>query len=346
MLCSPRVLTGLAAVACMLAACSSASPTPSAVPSQTQTAAVPSGAGTGTGVGPPQGSAPGTEPGTTPPDSAAPETEAPGRTPEPGESTEPVGSPHPSTKPTGSSEPSQSPQPTKPPNSPPIRSVTLGLEKVADGFDQPNGIVSAGDDRLFVAEQAGRVYVLKPNPDGTYRRAGTFLDIASKVVCCGEQGFLGIAFPPDYATTGKFYITYATNPHNWVLEERRVSKDDPDRADPSYARKVIRLAKPYAFHWGGDIAFGPDGYLWIGMGDGGFVDKPGVTIGDPDDRAQNLGQIGGRCCASTRRTRTARAGRATGSPGQSLRAQGRCRTRDLGPGLPQPLALELRSIDR
>ena len=111
--------------------------------------------------------------------------------------------------------------------------------------------------------------------------------------CCGEKGFLGLAFPPDYAETGRFYVTYAGAGHAWYLDERRVSKDDPDRADPDYRRSLIKEYKPRDFHWGGNMVFGPDGYLWIGMGDGGFGGGP-TDPGDPDNRAQDLSTIFGK----------------------------------------------------
>ncbi len=171
--------------------------------------------------------------------------------------------------------------------------VTISLRKVADGFANPNGLVNAGDDRLFVLEQEGYVELLKPNKDGTFRNAGVFLDFRDRVECCGEKGFLGLAFPPDYAESGRFYVTYAGAGHAWYLDERRVSKDDPDRADPTWRRSLIKEYKPRDFHWGGNMYFGPDGYLWIGMGDGGFDGGP-TDPGDPDNRAQDLGTIFGK----------------------------------------------------
>jgi glucose/arabinose dehydrogenase len=193
-------------------------------------------------------------------------------------------------------DPCASPEPTTDPESgrvPEARPVTISLRKVAEGFENPNGLFSAGDDRLFVGEQEGYIVLLKPNADGTFRDAGTFLDIRDRVECCGEKGFLGVAFPPDYAESGRFYVTYAGAGHNWYLDERRVSKDDPDRADPEFRRNLIKEYKPRDYHWGGNMAFGPDGYLWIGMGDGGF-DGGSNDPGDPDNRAQDLSTIFGK----------------------------------------------------
>jgi glucose/arabinose dehydrogenase len=164
---------------------------------------------------------------------------------------------------------------------------------VAGTFQNANGIFNAGDDRLFVTEQEGYVVVLTRKPDGTFRNAGTFLDIRDRVACCGEKGLLGLAFPPDYKRTGRFYVTYAGSGHTWNLDERRVSDSNPNRADPDFRRSLIRIYKPRDYHWGGNMAFGPDGYLWIGMGDGGFDGGPNDP-GDPDNRAQDLGQIFGK----------------------------------------------------
>ena len=130
---------------------------------------------------------------------------------------------------TGRPSPTRRPRPAKAPKAKPVK---VGLVKVADGFENANGINNAGDKRLFISEQEGYVEVLKPNKDGTFRDAGKFLDIRSRVVCCGEKGFLGIAFPPDYAETGYFYITFAGTGHTWNLEERRVSATDPGPRRP------------------------------------------------------------------------------------------------------------------
>ncbi len=204
--------------------------------------------------------------------------------------------PDPSDRPAASPGPDASTRPDttpKPGKAPKAKAVKLGLQKVAEGFENANGINNAGDKRLFISEQEGYVEVLKPNADGTFRDAGKFLDIRSRVICCGEKGFLGIAFPPDYAQTGYFYVTFAGTGHTWNLEERRVSATDPDRADPDYKRRLIRVYKPLDYHWAGDMHFGPDGYLYVTVGDGGFG---GTTKdpGDPENRAQDLGVIFGK----------------------------------------------------
>ncbi len=204
----------------------------------------------------------------------------------------PDASAHPdrSAKPDRTARPGKTAKPAKPPKARPVK---VGIVKVATGFENANGINNAGDKRLFVSEQEGYVEVLKPNKDGTFRDAGKFLDMRSRVICCGEKGFLGIAFPPDYAQTGYFYVTFAGTGHTWNLEERRVSATDPDRADPDYKRRLIRVYKPLDYHWAGDMHFGPDGYLYVTVGDGGFG---GTTAdpGDPSNRAQDLSVIFGK----------------------------------------------------
>lgn len=226
------------------------------------------------------------------------------RTPGPDATDEPDAS----TAPDPSGQPSPTPRATpKPAKVPKAKKVDVGLVKVADGFENANGIVNAGDKRLFVVEQEGYVILLKRKADGTFRKAGNFLDIRSRVICCGEKGMLGLAFPPDYARTGYFYVSFAGTGHTWNLEERRVSKDDPDRADPDYKRRLIRVYKPRDYHWAGDIHFGPDGYLYVTIGDGGFggtIDDPG----DPENRAQDLGVLFGKMLRiSPRRGRVDRA---------------------------------------
>ncbi|MFN8621047.1 MAG: PQQ-dependent sugar dehydrogenase [Chloroflexota bacterium] len=240
---------------------------------------------------------------TVPAESAAPSSApsaAPSVAPDASVAPEPSTAPVASAAPCGpaaSPEPSAEPsaEPTDEPTGkiPKAKPVTISLRKVADGFENPNGIFNAGDDRLFVADQLGYVSVLKPNKDGTFRNAGTFLDITDRVACCGEKGFLGLAFPPDYKESGKFYVTYAGAGHQWYLDEMRVSKKDPDQADKHYRRNLIHIYKPHDFHWGGDMYFGPDGYLWIGMGDGGFGGR-NDDPGDPENRAQDLSQIFGK----------------------------------------------------
>ncbi len=269
----PRAVVLAAITVLMASACSSATPTPSA-----------SGSVTPTGPSP----TPGISGATNDPAASGvpPEPTGPGLTPIP---------PGPPTATPPTSEPTITPEATARPTSPPIQDVAIDVELVARGLDNPNGIFNAGDERLFISEQLGWVDLLVPQQDGSgsFERIGRFLDIQSRVACCGERGLLGLAFHPAYAQNGLFYVTYSDHSHSFVLEERRVSADDPNTADPDYRRNVIRVYKPFDYHWGGNIAFGPDGYLWLGMGDGGFgggTNDPG----DPTNLSQSLDTLFGK----------------------------------------------------
>jgi glucose/arabinose dehydrogenase len=169
--------------------------------------------------------------------------------------------------------------------------VILGLSLFASGFSQPVGITHAGpgDDRLFVVEQAGTIDIVTPQgavlPD-------PFLDISDRVdSSSSEQGLLGLAFDPDYATNGYFYVNYTLSTALRATRTRisRFSvSDDPNVADSTSEDILLTVEQPYANHNAGDMHFGPDGYLYIPLGDGG-------SGGDPDGNAQNpallLGKI-------------------------------------------------------
>ena len=145
--------------------------------------------------------------------------------------------------------------------------LVLAGEPVADGFEQPVlAIAPAGDPRLFVVDQPGRIWVID---DGEVM---PFLDIKSQVTFNNEQGLLGLAFHPDYDTNGLFYLDYIDRDGDTRLVEWRVSASDPNVADPGSGRELLRVEQPAANHNGGMIAFGPDGYLWFGLGDGGASD--------------------------------------------------------------------------
>jgi len=138
--------------------------------------------------------------------------------------------------------------------------------------------------RLMVVEQGGRIRVVR----GGKTLATPFLDITSKVTSGGEQGLLGLAFAPDYATSGLFYVYYTgRDQREWVVEYHRASAD---RADPASARTVLRMDDPESNHNGGDLEFGPDGLLYIGTGDGGGANDQHGARGN----AQNLGSLLGK----------------------------------------------------
>ena len=152
----------------------------------------------------------------------------------------------------------------------------MRLVPVVSGLDAPVHVaVPAGEPgRLYVVEQAGVIRVVV---NGRLR-AAPFLDIRSLVRSGGEQGLLSVAFGPDYARTRRFYVNYTDLRGDTRVVEYR---SDGTRAQPATRRELLRVAQPYANHNGGGIAFGPDGKLYVGMGDGG-------SGGDPEDRAQDL----------------------------------------------------------
>lgn len=159
----------------------------------------------------------------------------------------------------------------------------VDLELVAGGFDRPTVVTAAGDGsgRLFVAEQTGRIRVIE---DGAVA-ARPFLDIASRVFSAGGNGLLGLAFHPDYAVNGFFFVHYVSLDRRTTISRFRVATG-ADRARPSSETVVFAFDEPAGNHKGGDIAFGPDGYLYLAMGDGSGG-------GDPDDNAQNTANLFG-----------------------------------------------------
>jgi glucose/arabinose dehydrogenase len=150
---------------------------------------------------------------------------------------------------------SRSPSPPSP-----VRLVEVGR------FDEPVYVTSPpGDERLFVVEKKGRIWVLA---DGRRLRR-PFLDLSRHVSLTGlEEGLFSLAFAPDYATSGFFYVDYTDLEHRSVVEEYRRSRD-PNVADPQTARQVLVIPNPTYGHHGGLVLFGPDGRLWVGQGDGG-----------------------------------------------------------------------------
>lgn len=153
------------------------------------------------------------------------------------------------------------------------------LSKLGD-FDQPVYVTQPPDDsdHLFVVEQAGRIVVLS---DGE-PVAKPFLDLRNQVSCCGEQGLLSVAFAPDYASSGRFYVDYTDSAGDTRVVEYRRSEDDPLVADPGSRRVILRVDQPFPNHNGGLVLFGPDGLLYIGLGDGGSEDDPSRNGQDLD----------------------------------------------------------------
>jgi glucose/arabinose dehydrogenase len=147
------------------------------------------------------------------------------------------------------------------------------LQVVARKLKRPVLLIAAPGDtsgRLFIVEQVGRIRVLR----GGAVVEKPFLDIASDVSRDNEQGLLGLAFHPDFATNGRFFINTTGLDDATRIVEYRVSKTDPDVADPATRRELLVVDQPYANHNGGHVVVGPDGWLWIGLGDGGAANDP------------------------------------------------------------------------
>ncbi len=149
-------------------------------------------------------------------------------------------------------------------------------------FTRPVDLQHAGDGtgRLFVVEQAGVIRVFGNDPDAP--AATVFLDIRDRVDDRGnEEGLLGLAFHPDYAANGFFFVDYtASSPDRTVIARYRVDPNDPGRADPGSETIVLEVAQPFSNHNGGQIAFGSEGLLYVALGDGG-------SGGDPREHGQN-----------------------------------------------------------
>ena len=163
-----------------------------------------------------------------------------------------------------------------------IKAQKLAEIPYVSGLNMPIDLKNCGDDRLFVAERGGLIRVV--NADGTLR-VTPFLDITSKISSAteGEEGFLGIAFSPDYKTDGKFYVDYTGKLAGQLtsfVEEYKVSASDSNIADPSSALTLLTQYQPFTNHNGGNLMFGKDGYLYINFGDGG-------SGGDPYKNGQN-----------------------------------------------------------
>lgn len=189
----------------------------------------------------------------------------------------------------------------------PMTKVPLALEPLTPAFEQPVHIANAGDgsNRLFVVEQPGKIYIVQngqklPDP---------FLDITERVDSrCNECGLLSVAFPPDYANKGYFFVYYNAladvappDPDDNAMNVRGVCQvdcndtviarfrltNDPNRADPDSEEQILVRNQPFENHNGGQVAFGPDGYLYIGLGDGG-------SAGDPLNSGQRTNTILGK----------------------------------------------------
>ena len=154
------------------------------------------------------------------------------------------------------------------------------LIEVAGGFSSPVSIAHAGDDRLFIVEKGGTISILQ---DGA-KVEEPFLDIRGDVSTGGEQGLLGLAFPEDFGQTGLFYVYYTDTNGDSVLSR---FASDGQVADRASEQVLLTQSQPFGNHNGGQLAFGPDGYLYLGLGDGG-------SGGDPQGNGQALRTLLGK----------------------------------------------------
>jgi glucose/arabinose dehydrogenase len=171
-----------------------------------------------------------------------------------------------------------------PPPAPPPAVLTLALAPVAANLSSPTFLAAPpGDTRQFIVERAGRILLMQ----GGALLSQAFLDIRALTDVTGEGGLLSMAFDPGYATNGRFYV-YRTNAGHDIVVERYTVSGDPNRADAASGTTILRIPHPgFTNHFGGLLAFGPDGYLYLGTGDGG-------SAGDPNGNAQNLGSLLGK----------------------------------------------------
>ncbi|MHB9003542.1 MAG: PQQ-dependent sugar dehydrogenase [Coriobacteriia bacterium] len=173
---------------------------------------------------------------------------------------------------------------TTPPTTGDLAAIDVMLEPLAKGLEQPLFVAEmpGSPGRLVVLQKTGRAVLLE---NGT-ATTSPFLDLSKRVSTSSEQGLLGLAFSPDFASNGRFYINYTDSDGSTVVA-RVTAPGDHTRADPDSEQELLRIEQPYANHNGGCIAIGPDGMLWIGMGDGG-------SGGDPDGNGQNPNALLGK----------------------------------------------------
>jgi glucose/arabinose dehydrogenase len=185
----------------------------------------------------------------------------------------------------GGSTPSSPASPSNPTSSCAAGSVIQGTPalvgaRVVAGLSSPLDVqIPPGErGRMFVVEQGGRIRVARAGA----LVAAPFLDISARISSGGERGLLGLAFHPQYATNGRFYLNYTDRSGDTHISEFRAPTPAGDAADAASERELMFVAQPFANHNGGGLAFGPDGFLYIGLGDGG-------SAGDPFRNGQNLG---------------------------------------------------------
>ncbi len=164
----------------------------------------------------------------------------------------------------------------------------IELDLFASGLSSPVDIAHAGDSRLFIVERSGLIIILDENGN---ELSEPFLDINNIVINTSgqsERGLLGLAFHPNYKDNGYFYVNYIANDGNTRISRFSVDPNDPDKGDPSSELQLMTVVQPFSNHNGGCLKFGPDGYLYIGLGDGGSADDP---LNNGQDRLTFLGKL-------------------------------------------------------
>jgi len=180
----------------------------------------------------------------------------------------------------GSASPSSNPSLAPPPQ--------LALSSFVSGLNAPVGLEAPNDGtrRLFVVEQGGTIRIIQ---NGSVLSTA-FLDLTAKIESGGEKGLLGLAFHPDFSRNRRFFVNFTRRVNTQlqsVISEFGVSPVNPDQADPASERQLLVVDQPFDNHNGGQLAFGPDGFLYIGFGDGGGA-------GDPFGNGQNLQTLLGK----------------------------------------------------
>ncbi|HPJ29870.1 MAG TPA: PQQ-dependent sugar dehydrogenase [Methanothrix sp.] len=190
-------------------------------------------------------------------------------------------------------------------NGPDPAKTMIGLEPVAAGFTAPIAFISAedGTGRMFLVEQTGLVKIVEA--DGTVLEE-PFLDLRDRMISLrsgfDERGLLGLAFHPDYPENGRLFVFYSAPlgegaPEGWNcishISEFSVSQSDPERVNATSEKIILQVDKPQLNHNGGTIAFGPDGYLYVPLGDGGGADDEGLGHA-PDGNGQNTSSLLGK----------------------------------------------------
>jgi glucose/arabinose dehydrogenase len=179
------------------------------------------------------------------------------------------------------------PDETERPTNPPVSmDFAIALERFAEVPGGPLAIAAPDDgtDRLFVASQAGQIWSLDA---GGARQTDPMVDLSDHLRSGGEQGLLGLAVHPDFPTDARVFVNFTDQNGDTVIASLTIDQDDPNRIDPETFRQLMFIDQPYANHNGGGVAFGPDGYLYLTLGDGG-------SGGDPHDNGQRLDTLLGK----------------------------------------------------